>query len=147
MSFRSNTSITIKTLSRTRRAKGAGCVMSHAGREGGGEEFHGSRCAVGTSAVFGLVDGGVIDEIKVRTGDLLITLPMRGHVESLNVVLGTTGAGAYGPDGKLYRVPDTGAVRTFTSDRLTGLGSLPVQGGIPDPVLRKLLSGDVAVPA
>lgn len=68
------------------------------------------------------------------------------YVESLNVLLDSRGAGAYGPDGVLYRLPDAGGpAKTFSSDRLPALGTLPAAGGIPDAVLNQLVRGDVTV--
>lgn len=68
------------------------------------------------------------------------------YVESLNVVLDSRGGGAYGPDGVLYRLPETGGpAKTFSSDRLPALGTLPAAGGIPDAVLNQLVRGDVNV--
>ena len=66
------------------------------------------------------------------------------YMTSLNVLLDSDGSGIYGTDGALYRLPASGAPKSFTSE-LANL-TLPVAGGLPAADLQRFLNGDLNAP-
>lgn len=69
-------------------------------------------------------------------------------VRGLETLLSAKGSGEYAKDGLLGPAPFSAATpRSFSSDLLPWLGSLPQARGLPDAVMQKLVRGDLDAPA